>query len=75
MNRRQLQGQFLQMTGAVREGWGRVINDQTMQIRGERQRLLGRLQARDALRSAAASRRPEIKASSSDDHRTVDRSG
>ena len=50
MNRQQLRGQFLRVTGALREGWGRVISDQTMQIRGERQRLLGRVQARDGAR-------------------------
>ena len=47
MNRQQARGHLLQVIGALREGWGRVINDQTMQIRGERERLLGRLQARD----------------------------
>jgi len=58
MNRQQARGQFLQVTGALREGWGRVISDQTMQIRGERQRLLGRSQARDgALRVILFSRR------------------
>jgi uncharacterized protein YjbJ (UPF0337 family) len=51
------------MTGAVREGWGRLISDQTMQIRGERQRLLGRMQSREgALRTTPVSRRPERKA-------------
>ena len=52
MNRQQLRGQLLRVTGALREVWGRVISDQTMQIRGERQRLLGRLQARDARESS-----------------------
>ena len=49
MNRQQARGQLLQVTGALREGWGWVINDQTMQIRGERQRLLGRSQARNGV--------------------------
>lgn len=58
MNRQQARGQLLQVTGALREGWGRVINDQTMQIRGERERLLGRLQVRDGtLRVIMFSRR------------------
>jgi uncharacterized protein YjbJ (UPF0337 family) len=62
MNRQQLQGQLLQVTGALRQGWGRVINDQTMQIRGERQRLLGRLQAHGgAVRLTIASRRKDQK--------------
>jgi uncharacterized protein YjbJ (UPF0337 family) len=59
MNRQQVRGQVLQVTGALREGWGRVINDQTMQIRGERKRLSGRLQARDGdLRLILFSRGP-----------------
>jgi uncharacterized protein YjbJ (UPF0337 family) len=57
MNWQQARGQLLQVTGALREGWGRVISDQTMQIRGERQRLLGRSKARDgALRVILFSR-------------------
>ena len=62
MNRQQLQGQLLQVTGALRQGWGRVINDQTMQVRGERQRLLGRLQASGgSVRLTTASRRQDQK--------------
>jgi uncharacterized protein YjbJ (UPF0337 family) len=66
MNRQQARGQFLQVTGALREAWGRVISDQTMQIRGERQRLLGRSQARDGvlrviLFSRQAGRNPAAK--------------
>jgi uncharacterized protein YjbJ (UPF0337 family) len=47
MNRLRATGQLLRLTGACREAWGRVINDQTMQIRGEREQLLGRMQALD----------------------------
>ena len=62
MNRQQARGHLLQVVGALREGWGRVINDQTMQIRGEGQRLSGRLQAREgALRVALVSRGPDRK--------------
>jgi uncharacterized protein YjbJ (UPF0337 family) len=59
MNRQQARGQILQVTGALREGWGRAINDHTMQIRGERERRLGRLQVRaGALRVILFSRQP-----------------
>jgi uncharacterized protein YjbJ (UPF0337 family) len=62
MNRQQARGHILQVVGALREGWGRVINDQTMQIRGEGQRLSGRLQARQgAPRAISVSRRPDRK--------------
>ena len=40
-------GQLLRLTGAVREAWGKVINDQTMRTRGEREQLLGRMQVHD----------------------------
>jgi uncharacterized protein YjbJ (UPF0337 family) len=40
-------GRLLRLTGALRQAWGSVINDQTMRIRGERERLLGRMQAHD----------------------------
>jgi uncharacterized protein YjbJ (UPF0337 family) len=43
-NRLRARGQLLRLTGAVREAWGKVINDQTMRIRGEREQLLGRIQ-------------------------------
>lgn len=64
MNRRQARGQFLRITGALREGWGRVINDQTMRIRGEQDRLFGRAQQRDGtLRVILFSRRLDRKSS------------
>jgi uncharacterized protein YjbJ (UPF0337 family) len=44
MNRFRARGQLLRLTGAFRQAWGSVINDQTMRIRGERERLLGRMQ-------------------------------
>jgi uncharacterized protein YjbJ (UPF0337 family) len=47
MNRQQARGQLLQITGVLREHWGRVISDQTMQIRGERERVVGKSQARE----------------------------
>ena len=62
MNRQQARGRLLQVIGALQEGWGWVINDQTMQIRGEVQRLSGRLQARKgAPRAILISRRPDRK--------------
>ena len=62
MNRQQARGHLLQLVGAILEGWGRVINDQTMQIRGEGERLSGRLQAREgAPRAVLVSRRPDRK--------------
>jgi uncharacterized protein YjbJ (UPF0337 family) len=47
MNRLRARGQLLRLTGAVRQAWGKLVNDQTMQIRGEREGVLGRMQVRD----------------------------
>ncbi len=44
MNRQQAQGHLRQVVGAIREGWGKLIDDRTMQVRGERDRMLGRVQ-------------------------------
>ena len=41
MNRRQF-------VGAIREGWGKLIDDRTMQVNGERDKMLGLLQTRYA---------------------------
>lgn len=44
MNRDRIQGHFRQMLGSIKEQWGRVIDDQTMQVSGKRDRLVGRIQ-------------------------------
>lgn len=62
MNGQQARGHLLQLIGTLREGWGRVIDDQTMQIRGEGQRRSGQLQAREGARRAIlVSRRQDRK--------------
>jgi uncharacterized protein YjbJ (UPF0337 family) len=40
-------GQLLCLTGTLRKAWGKIINDQTMRILGEREQLLGRMQMHD----------------------------
>jgi len=45
MNRQQAQGHLRQVVGAIREGWGKLIDDRTMQVKGERDKMLGRVQA------------------------------
>ena len=57
MNREQPHGHLRQVVGALRENWGRVIDDRTMHIRGERDRLLGRMQAGGRLTQEAAGRK------------------
>lgn len=45
MNRDRIEGRLRSFIGALEEGWGRVIGDQTLQFRGERSRSLGRIQS------------------------------
>lgn len=45
MNRQRAQGHLRQVVGAIKEGWGKVIDDRTMQVKGERDKMLGRAQA------------------------------
>ncbi|HKW81315.1 MAG TPA: CsbD family protein [Casimicrobiaceae bacterium] len=45
MNRDRIEGRLKAFIGAIEEGWGRVIGDQTLQFRGERERSLARMQA------------------------------
>ena len=45
MNRQQALGHLRRVVGAIREGWGKLIDDRTMQVKGERDKMLGRVQA------------------------------
>ncbi len=44
MNRDRFEGRLREIVGALEQGWGRVIGDQTLEFRGERARWLGRMQ-------------------------------
>jgi uncharacterized protein YjbJ (UPF0337 family) len=57
MNRQQAQGHLRQVVGVLRKGWGKVIDDRTMQVRGERDKMLGRAQAGNAASRKAKPRR------------------
>jgi uncharacterized protein YjbJ (UPF0337 family) len=48
VNRQQAQGYLLRVVGAIREGWGKLIDDRTMQVKGERDKMLGLVQTRYA---------------------------
>ena len=43
MTRDQIQGRLLRLVGALEQGWGWLIDDQTLRARGERDRRLGRM--------------------------------
>jgi uncharacterized protein YjbJ (UPF0337 family) len=46
MDQETLKGEWLQLRGRVRKEWGKLTNDDMAAIKGEREVLLGRLQAR-----------------------------
>lgn len=44
MNREQLEGQWQQLKGQVKEKWGKLTDDEIVQINGKYDQLLGRIQ-------------------------------
>ena len=44
MNRDQVRGRLRQWVGAIEQGWGRLIADETLRMRGERDSWMGRMQ-------------------------------
>jgi uncharacterized protein YjbJ (UPF0337 family) len=54
MNWDQVQGQWKQLKGSVREQWGKLTDDDLQIIAGQKDKLLGRLQERYGLSKEAA---------------------
>jgi uncharacterized protein YjbJ (UPF0337 family) len=55
MNQDRIQGRWKQLKGKIREGWGRLTDDDLDVIAGRRDQLLGRIQQRHgAAREEAA---------------------
>jgi uncharacterized protein YjbJ (UPF0337 family) len=50
----QMEGKWKQLTGRVREKWGELTDDDVDVIAGKRDRLLGKLQERYAIKKAEA---------------------
>lgn len=46
MNWDRIEGNWKQFSGTVREHWGKLTNDDLEMIKGERQKLAGRIQER-----------------------------
>lgn len=46
MNKDQLQGQWNQVKGKVKEKWGKLTDDDLTQVNGKRDQLLGKIQQR-----------------------------
>jgi uncharacterized protein YjbJ (UPF0337 family) len=54
MNWDTVKGNWQQMTGTVKEQWGKLTDDDLTAIEGQRDRLLGRIQERYGLAREAA---------------------
>lgn len=46
MNRNEVEGNWKQVKGHVKEKWGELTNDDLDQVEGKRERLVGKLQER-----------------------------
>jgi uncharacterized protein YjbJ (UPF0337 family) len=44
MSRESLQGRWMKLSGMAKECWGKVIADETLRVRGERDRWMGQMQ-------------------------------
>lgn len=56
MNRDQIEGKWKQMSGKVKEKWGRLTDDDLQTIRGKRDQLIGKVQERYGLAKEDAER-------------------
>ncbi len=59
MNWDQVQGQWKQMKGSMKEQWGKLTDDDLTQINGQRDKLVGRLQERYGIAKEEAQRRAD----------------
>ncbi|SIS96730.1 Uncharacterized conserved protein YjbJ, UPF0337 family [Roseivivax lentus] len=46
MNMDELKGRFTEMKGHIREQWGDLSDDEVAETRGEREQLIGKIQAK-----------------------------
>ena len=56
MNWDRIEGNWKQLSGTVREKWGKLTNDDIDMIAGKRQKLAGRIQERYGIAKDAAER-------------------
>ena len=57
MNSDQLQGQWLQLKGSIKQQWGKLTDDDLIYIGGTRDNLVGRIQERYGIVREEADRR------------------
>ncbi len=56
MNWDQVEGQWKQLSGAAKERWGKLTDDDLTQINGKREQLTGKIQERYGIAKDAAER-------------------
>lgn len=59
MNWDQVQGQWKQMKGSMKEKWGKLTDDDLNQINGQREQLVGKLQERYGIAKEEAQKRAD----------------
>jgi uncharacterized protein YjbJ (UPF0337 family) len=59
MNWDQVQGQWKQMKGSIKEKWGKLTDDDLNQINGQRDQLIGKLQERYGIAREEAQKRAD----------------
>jgi uncharacterized protein YjbJ (UPF0337 family) len=59
MNWDQVQGQWKQMKGSVKEKWGKLTDDDLNQINGQREQFIGKIQERYGIAKEEAQRRAD----------------
>ncbi len=57
MNWDQISGNWEQMKGSVRSAWGKLTDDEVEQVKGDRQKLAGKIQERYGIAREEAERR------------------
>lgn len=73
MNWDQVAGQWKQISGKVREKWGKLTDDDLQQIAGNRDQLIGRIQERYGIAREEAEREVDAFSSSSSEETLASR--
>ena len=72
MNRDQLEGNWKQLKGKVREKWGKLTNDDLDVINGKRDQLVGKLQEKYGIAKEEAGKQLDEWLAADDSTATVD---
>lgn len=56
MNWDEIEGKWKQMSGSLRKQWGKLTDDDVEQVKGDRERLVGKIQEQYGIAKAEAER-------------------